>query len=305
MTERPTEQTYASDLKEWINQSIKSEALPLSHAKVEMTKVKKRADVLVYENQNSCVLLIEVKRPEEPASDPSVVSQASDYVKLYKPRHFATHNVNLLILWDAVTGKRIDQFAITYVKEFDEYLRQEREIAESVEKFLKWYVVFLQGEPPKPIDEGIVEILHNYIQGIVSRTGMVNSLVDSYVTDNKFRRNFEMWLVDNGWAPPRGEKKTLEQYCTVLAKQYLYIFVNKVMFYNVLQDRFLLPTFKLPKGLTPQSFHPFMQTFFDMAVKISDDYETIFQTNLVNVLPVAQDTILELVKVMSFDQSNS
>src|SRR5437867_2992919 len=107
MGEKPTEQTYASDLKEWINQIIKEDGLPFSHAKVEIMKDKKRTDILVYDQKNNCNLIIEVKRPEQPASDPAVVKQASDYVGSYLNaglKCFVTHNVNIAIFWDPVTG---------------------------------------------------------------------------------------------------------------------------------------------------------------------------------------------------------
>jgi len=76
MAERPTEQTYASDLKEWIDQIIKEDALPFSQAKVEIMKDKKRADILLYDTANNCILVIDVKRPNEMPSDPEVRKQA-------------------------------------------------------------------------------------------------------------------------------------------------------------------------------------------------------------------------------------
>jgi hypothetical protein len=300
MQAQPTEQTYASDLKEWINQIVTSESLPFSKARVEMAKDGKRADILVCDTSGACSLLIEVKRPEMSASDPAAVSQAANYVALYHPRYYATHNVNLLVLWDAVTGGRIDQFAITYATDLADYFRLEPEIRESFRKFLKWFVSYFQGERPKPLDESTVEILHNYIKGIVSRTALVNVLGDAYVKDNDFRRSFDLWLADNGRAPPRGDKNVLEEYCTVLAKQYLYILVNKVMFYNLLKDKFSLPVFNLPAALLPQTFHPFVQTFFDTAVTASGDFETVFKTNFVDKLPLAVDTVQEITKLVGY-----
>src|SRR3990170_4554625 len=240
--EHPTEQTYASDLKEWLGQIIREENLPFDSVKVEMVKERKRADILVFDNNDNCIFIIEVKRPEEADApyDPKVLEQATEYAEKYAPhlRAFATHNVNFLVLWDSITLRRIDQFAITYVKQLDEYLRKTDEIKESFRRFLKWYSKFLKGEPPKRIDESIAEVLHNYITGIVNTTDLVNCLVDKYVRDIDFRKNFEVWLADNGWEDPQGDKKKLENYCITQAKQYTYIFVNKILFYNVLKERF-------------------------------------------------------------------
>ena len=307
MSGEPTEPTYASDLKEWIGQIIKEHNLPFGKVKVEMMKERKRADILFLDDKNNCVFLIEVKRPEkmEAPYDPKVMEQTLEYVEKYRPhiRHFATHNVNFLVLWDAVTLKKIDQFAITYIKELQEYFRKTDEIRDSFRRFLLWYNKFLQGESPKPIDESIVEILHNYIRGIVNTTRLVNKLVSSYVDDPEFRLQFEVWLADNGWEDPKGDKEKLEEYCTVLAKQYTYLFINKVLFYNVLKQRYALPELTLPKGLEQDTFYTFLQTFFNVGIKKSKNYETVFQTNFVDKIPIPPDTISELIRTVHYLQA--
>ena len=305
MAERPTEQTYASDLKEWINQIIKEDGLPFSPAKVEIIKDKKRADVLLYDLKKNCILIIEVKRPYETPSDPEIVQQAYGYAESYKKdglRSFATHNVNILILYDAVTKQKVDQFKVTYVKELDEYVRKKNEIVDGFRRILRWYVNFLQGEPPKPIDESIIEILHNYIQGIVSSTFLVNEQMEYYVKDTNYRRKFESWLADKGWEDPKGDKQKLEDYAVILAKQFLYIYINKVLFYNVLKQKHPreLAALTLPKDATSATFSTFEETYFKMAIKASNDYETVFQTNFVDNIPVTDDAVSELVKLTDY-----
>jgi type I restriction enzyme M protein len=306
--ERPTEQTYASDLKDWIGQVILEENLPFKSAKVEMVKERRRADILVFDKDDNCVFIIEVKRPEEADApyDPKVLEQATEYAKKYQPslRHFATHNVNFLVLWDSITLRSVGQFAITYITQLDEYLRKTDEIKDSVRKFLKWYARFLQGEPPKRIDESIAEVLHNYIRGIVNTTDLVNELVDSYVKDVDFRKNFEVWLADNGWEDPRGDKKKLENQCVTLAKQYTYLFVNKILFYNVLKQRYSnLSNIALPKDLTSTNFYTLLQTYFNIAILESKNYQTVFQTNFVDKIPIPSNTINELLKIIQYLQS--
>jgi len=302
MAEKPTEQTYASDLKEWINQIIREDNLPFSQAKVEIIKEKKRADILVYDRSNNCNLIIEVKRPEDSPSDPQVVKQAYGYAQNYRKaglKCFSTHNVNFLILWDAITTKKTDQFSVTYVKQLEDYARKKDEIKESFRKILRWYVKFLEGEPPKPIDESIIEILHSYIQGIVSSTGIVSEQIEQYTKDTNYRKKFETWLLDKGWEDPKGNRQKLEEYCIILAKQFLYIFMNKILFYNVLKEKYPreLPSLELPKGLTSANFFTFLETYFQIAIKSSQDYETVFQTDFVDSIPIPDDTIAELVKV--------
>lgn len=306
--ERPTEQTYASDLKEWIGQIIQSENLPFKYAKVEMIKERKRADVLIFDEEDNCIFIIEVKRPEDVDApyEPKVLEQATEYANEYKPylRHFATHNVNFLVLWDAVTFGRVNQFPITYLTQLDEYMRKTDEIKESFRRFLKWYASFLRGEPPKRIDESIAEVLHNYIRGVVNTTELVKGLIDNYVSDADFRRSFEIWLADNGLEDPRGDKNRLEDHCIVLAKQYTYIFVNKVLFYNVLKDKYpSLSEITLPSGLTSDNFYTLLQTYFDIAIKEAKNYQTVFQTNFVDRIPIPDNTLNELLRIIHYLKS--
>jgi len=306
--ERPTEQTYASDLKEWIGQIIQSENLPFKYAKVEMIKERKRADILLFDKEDNCVFIIEVKRPEDVDApyEPKVLEQATEYADAYKPhlRNFATHNVNFLVLWDAVTLRSVGQFPITYLTQLDEYLRKTDEIKESFRRFLKWYVNFLQGSPAKRIDESIAEVLHNYIRGVVNTTDLVKGLTDNYVKDADYRKNFEIWLADNGLEDPRGDRKRLEGYCIILAKQYTYIFANKILFYNVLKDKYPnLSEIALPKGLTSANFYTLLQTYFDIAIKESKNYQTVFQTNFVDRIPTPDNTITELLQIIRYLQS--
>ena len=212
--------------------------------------------------------------------------------------------MNFLVLWDSVTLKRIDQFAITYLTQLDEYLRKTDEIKDGFRRFFKWYAKFLQGKSPKRIDDSIAEVLHNYIRGIVNTTKLVNSLVDNYIRERVFRKNFDIWLADNGWEDPHGDKKQLESYCITLAKQYTYIFVNKILFYNVLREKYVtLSNIVLPKKVTSSSFHSLLETFFNIAIQESKDYQTVFQTNFVDKVPLSTSTINELQKIIQYLQS--
>src|SRR5208283_1062424 len=214
--------------------------------------------------KRKCSLIIEVKRPEESPTDPGVVKQAADYAKQYEKdglRYYATHNVNTLVLWDAVTGTRVDQFAVTFVRKLDDYDRKRNEIIEASRRFLHWYSRFLAGEPPKSIDEGIISILHNHIGGILSSTGIVPAQIHAYSRDKEYRRKFDEWLADKGWSDPAGDSGKLEDYCSVISKQFLYIFVNKVLFYYVLRVRYPkeIPNLALPASSEGGSFHSILE----------------------------------------------
>jgi hypothetical protein len=302
---RPTEPTYASDLKEWINEIVVADGLPFSEAKVELTKEKKRSDILLFDKRRGCSLVIEIKRPEESPTDAAVVKQAGDYADQYRSnglRYFATHNVNTLVLWDALTKRRVDEFAITFVRVLDDYDRKKDEIFEASRKFLRWYSRFLAGEPPKSIDEAIIQTLHNHIRGIASTTGLISLQAKTYVVDTKYRRRFDEWLADKSWTDPAGNAAKLEEYCSVLSRQFLYIFVNKVLFYHVLRTRYPreIPELTLPPSSSGEDFHSILEKYLEIATNASHDYETVFRTNFIDKLPLPTDTVEELVRLARY-----
>ena len=300
-----TEMTYSGDLKGWIDDIIRTEGLPFLHAKVEKSLGGKRADLLLFDKAGGCVLIIEVKRPDIEATSPEVVKQAAGYARKFAGsglKYYATHNVNILVLYDAITDAKVEQFAITYVRSLDEYERKEEEIKERFKKVLVRFAKLLKGEPPKPIDESIIEILHNYISGIVNTTGLVEHQVAAYTQDADYRRKFDGWLKDKAWVEPRGDRKKLEDYCTVLSKQFLYIYVNKVLFYYVLRVKFPrdIPDLTLSPDLSGDGLYQLLDTYFGLATKASKDYETVFKTNFVDRAPLPSDVVVEIVKLTHY-----
>ena len=312
--DKPTEPTYSADLAAWIEDFSKREKLPFTKVKVEMSIDKKRADIIVWNSKGNYTLVIEVKRPEIAPDDPSVVKQAFEYARQRTEgglNCFATHNVNQIVLWDAITGRKIrPPFAIAEITSLEEYLGKIPEIKQGVERFLLWYASFLVETPPHPIDEAIVQEIHSRIESVASSTSLVALQVQSYISDSGYREKFHEWLLDKGWTQPAGDRRVLESQCRILAKQFLYIFVNKILFYNVLRLKHpgRIMSLDLSDGLTGDGLYRRLDLYFDEATKESKDYETIFKTNFVDRAPLPNDAVQELVKLsrylMSIDYSN-
>ena len=55
----------------------------------------------------------------------------------------------------------------------------------------------------------------------------------------------------------------LRENCEILAKQFSYIFVNKILFYNVLRMNYELPKFILQEELSSSLFHSFIKFYFN------------------------------------------
>ncbi len=298
-----TEATYASDLKEWINQILHDEPSVLKNAKVEVTNDRRRADILIYSQQNQVVLVIEVKRPEVSPVEMEVRRQAAGYAEGYEEtcKQYATHNVNLLVLWDSRTEARVEQFAFTYVRELHDYLRNEEEIKQSLRRFLRWYVRFLEGAPPAPLDESIVSVVNRSIKGIVDTTDWITLLEHQYVSTPEFRKNFQQWLFERGWSDPGANRELLEEYCTRLASQFLYLLVNKILFYNVLKEKYpSLSRLGLPEGINARDFHPILGVLLNSAMRVSKDYQTVFQTDFEDHLPLTDSVVFQIQGLMTY-----
>ncbi len=304
MSADPTELTYSSDVKEWLNNIFKDINLMFKRARVEETKGKKRADILIYDHSDNCILIIEVKRPNIEADDGEVKDQVYRYSELFgieKIKYVATHNVNRLIVWDTDTNKRVRQFQITNIDDLKEYYSLEDEIKESLKDVFIWIGKFLKNEEaPRSIDEDIIEIMHKSIEDIIKKSTIVHFLKDKYFTEKEYREKFDNWLVDQGYSHPGEDESKLILYCSILSKQFIYMFINKVLFFNILRQKFSLPNFIIQDGLVTDHFHSFIQPYFNNTIKITGDYETIFETNFVDSIEIPDDTINELRKITSF-----
>ncbi len=296
-----TEMTYASDLKEWINGIIEKNNLPFLKATVEEIEEKKRADILIYDKSRKVHSIIEVKRPEESPINPIIVKKAKDYTESIsdKPRYFATHNVNYLVLWDSITLQRIDQFPITFVSNLQAYTRKEQEIKDNIRKFLYWFKEYLEGKPPQPVDQSIAKILNSFIEGTINETPMIKFLVGIHNSDKRFSENFDRWILDQGWALPANSNE-LEEKMIALSKQYLCMFVNKIIFYYLLKSKHNLPDMTLPHDIIHNDFHTLLKAFFDIAIKTTRDYQTVFETNFVDSIPLPLETINVLLKIKDY-----
>jgi len=304
MSGDPTELTYSSDVKEWLNIIFKEINSDFNYARVEETKLKKRADILVYNHSNECILIIEVKRPKIEADDNEVKNQVYRYSELFgieKIKYVATHNVNRLIIWDTDTNKRVRQFQIVNIDELKEYYSLESEIKESLKSTFIWIGKFLKNEEaPRSIDEDIIDIMHKAIEDVIKKTTIVPFIKNKYISEKDYRDEFDNWLVDQGYSHPGTDQNKLALYCNILSKQFIYMFINKVLFFNILKQKFSLPAFTIQDDLVAKHFHTFIQPYFDSTIKITGDYETIFQTNFVDSIEIPNDTVNELRKLTNF-----
>ncbi len=293
--------TYASDLKDWINRLCEELGLPFSGAAVEELEPDgTRADIKVHDESGSVAFTIEVKRPRFSPHDREVKKQARGYAELNACRYYFTHNVNVAVLWDGITHIEVTEFPVTFVSNLDAYRSRIDEIRHSWEGILVWLAQRISiGATPIPIDESIAAVLNRFIEGILNETSLIPNLVKKIGTSKKFREGFNKWILDVGWDPPENAQ-VAEDYCDVLARQFLYTFTNKAIFYYVLKRRFPLPDLQIPEDIKSGFFYKQIDLFFKQAVDETGDYETVFDTDFVDALPIPTESINAIIRLIDY-----
>src|SRR5436853_6238478 len=99
-----TEMTFASSVKEWINELTRNWNLSFGEAEVENIPQKgsSRSDVIIRSSPNSdkAVCVIEFKLPYEDVLSGSVLEQAFGYAKKFEANYFCTCNGRQLAWFD-------------------------------------------------------------------------------------------------------------------------------------------------------------------------------------------------------------
>lgn len=304
----PTEWTYAAELASWMNEIIADFRGPLTRAVCEerVRRTGRRPDVLIYAEANEIVLTILVKRPDMELSifGDELRAEACGKARSVGARYAATHDVNQFVLWDADTEQRVDDFTVTLVAELQRYRTKEQEIKNSMQGILAYFVDLRRGRrQPRPLDQTVPEALARLVEGFIIEGGITEYLVRHFHDDSTFRTEFDNWVLDAGRAEPENDTELREQ-CTRLARQFLYTFVNKAMFYYVLRDQYpALARLTLPADGHHIVFNQVFNVFLREAERESGDYETVFQTDFVDAIPIPTAALEHLCRIAHYIDS--
>ncbi len=301
-----TEWTYAGELAAWMTAILSEIGGFLTRAVVEERVVEtgKRPDILIYSDTGEIQLTITVKRP---SSDINIFGEDLRAEACAKARsvgapYAATHNVSQLVLWDARTEQRVDDFVITPVSELSRYRVKEQEIKNSMQVVLRYYMDLLKGRrAPRQLDESVPEALARLVDGFIIEGGIAQFLARQFRDDAQFRNGFDKWVLDEGRTEPMTDEE-IEHECDRLARQFLYTFINKAIFYYVLRNRYTsLPKLtSLPSDGSHQIFHKMLNVLLHEAQRESGDYETVFQTDFVDTIALPDSAIQHLSTIVRY-----
>lgn len=148
----------------------------------------------------------------------------------------------------------------------------------------------LEGSEPirsKPLDEKFIRVIESALELPILQTRA--GIESRYGTDRAFARDFDRWMRDGqGWTISDAElRDNLER----AAKFSCYVLVNKLVFQQALRRRFpSLRKAKIPNTFSKaQQVRDLFRALFDEAKRISHDYETVFDGDFGDTLPLLDD----------------
>ncbi|MCD6536826.1 MAG: restriction endonuclease subunit M, partial [Thaumarchaeota archaeon] len=301
---------------EIINEIIRAEGLPLERADAQIEIVERNErgvvrhvkfpDVVVWKKGAALVegaLLIELKQPHYSPFTVEIVEDA--FVKASKVGipYFATCNMRRLILFETVPSdnklaplmeRRIKVYDLSPMRKARDILRGDirkilkKNLRECLLEFKDIYMG-VKKLPTFPLDELFILNLRDIVSSLSD--AFCEALINSFKGDNKFRRGFQRWFAGQGWIPPLnvGEVEKFEQ----AARQYLYLLAVKLMFYYALKKKMpKLPDIDVPDSIDDGvALKLWLQNYFNLAVEMSQDYETIFGMDFIEKFPIPDGAV--------------
>jgi len=256
---------------------------------------RKRADLAILLADKKPVLIIEVKRKVERRAagrisvrterriDPTsrdVIDQALWYAIHAGAPFFATTNGKVFALFS--TPERGEPFSI----EKHRILIKEITLNEVFAEELLRIIARLYARVPVPV----TPLDWAFIVRLRSFVNWLSSVVEPCVrrkmkADEDFKRKYDEFSEETGYKPGPGQ----------LAKEMAYIFMNKIVFYKILEryypelGRHKLKAIPAPD---PDTYLRVIYGFFDRAVRITKDFEPVFYTGLYDEMPLPDDELV-------------
>jgi type I restriction enzyme M protein len=303
-----TQLSFASEVKEWINEIIKNEGLKFECADIEIKeKHLKRGDVIIWERRlDKPALLIEIWDASTPPWEEAWDSAASKALRMGIP-HFVVWNIRHFFCWDtSVQGDAIDKLwwphagvsesvceAVTYR---DAILKFKDAIKSYLRIFLKEFEGVYFGYVAKPllgIDERFIYRLRGTIHAL--SIPVIEELKNRADADIGFKKELIKYFREQGWS-----FKNSDEDFDKVARQYVYLLVNKILFYNILRHTpnfsSLIPKIDIPEvGINGAKLKERLNSYFNRAFEATGNYETVLLTNFLDSI-TPPDSIVKQVR---------
>jgi hypothetical protein len=308
------EDSIRQRIVEWINRIIEEEKLPFDRADAQIEirypdgSRRKFPDIVIWkERLRKAVCLIELKKPSWSPLDWYLINDAQSKASIASPQipYFATWNINELVLWktfeeEAISWeeRRKSIYTTARIKDLREidYPEVETRIKESIRKFLKDLVeIYIEKKvlPTIPVDEFFIYSLRTIVDSLYFPITL--EIKKLFSTDQKFRKELVEWFVSQGWNAPSTDEDFEK-----IARQFLYLLMNKVMFYNTLRKIKNIKALQIPEDVeSGEILKQKLQEFFEIAKEATKDYETIFGLDFLEKIPIPDNVVSSLISFIN------
>ncbi|RLJ04456.1 MAG: hypothetical protein DRP08_01680, partial [Candidatus Aenigmatarchaeota archaeon] len=303
---------------QWINEIIKDQGLPFKKAEQEI-QIKtdlgliRYPDIVIWDSTGERIAcLIELKKPTTSVYDEELIEAALKKSIEAGIPFFATWNINKLVLWETfrpgttLLERRLLHEDVLDIKDLKELTR--KEIEKAVKRFIANFLETLQVyykeklSYPKPLEVYVIprlppdEILVHYLKTAVDALyiPISNEVMKKAKGDPEFYGKLIEWFVTQGWLTPKSE----EDFDRV-ARQAIYLTINKILFYNILKEKFGLKDIHVEDAQSGKDLKIKLQEYFNFGIKINPKYGVIFATDFLEEIPFPKETTEGLKRLIT------
>ncbi|MEM0295418.1 MAG: N-6 DNA methylase [Candidatus Korarchaeum sp.] len=246
----------------------------------------RRADLAVLLEDGTPLLIIETKRKPDPyrvvrnimPTSRPVIDQALLYATYSGAPYFATTNGCVFALFRRPeAGERFS---------FDTHrilIKERIDINEEFAEEILITVSHLYNNVPvavTPLDRSFIILLRDFVTWL-SKT--IEPLIRRKISDKGFRIRYEEFAEKVGYKPNASQ----------LAKEMAYIFMNKIVFYKILERNFEgLSELRPIAAPDSKSYLDVLNKFFAKAVEVTGDFEPVFSTGIYDEIELPNDPLV-------------
>lgn len=312
MTIRHTERSLVAKVAEIINNAARELGLqvdaegPDAEIVVGGRRMRLHAKFpdLVVRIGGRVAAVIEFKRPSQDPWDLDLVDDVFGKAGIAGARFAGTCNFRELHLWDVerkgtLYDKYVGRHRLAEIEDLQRFKALRPAFEASLRALVqKLYALYTGAEsaPRLPLDEVWIARLRAAVDAFfypvfaeVKRLYEDRGAWDSEVEWRRFREGLRRWFQEQVFAF-LGRDEDFER----VARQYVYLLINKLLFYNALRAaKPQLPKLSLEDVTDGRTAKERLQTYFDAAVKAAG-FPIIFKADFLDAIPIPDGLLEEL-----------
>lgn len=299
------ERTLCARFKSWIDAELQARpygSLTRAENEVHAQGTRTRHDLLIYAG-NRPVFSCEVKVPTSAEGsspyDHAVVDNARRKAEVEGIPYFGTFNCASFVLWQVdmpgvpIYSRGIERWRVVepeYLTLLDSS-QAEAAFKAWIERLLTVVAAIAAGAPPtgramQQPEEELVARIEGSLETIVGLT--FPDVMERFTTDRDFRRDVKLWMItDQGW---QWDDAVQAELLLNTVKVACYLQMNRIMFYSTMRARFSdLAELDLAQAKSGRGVRQRLEPRFKDAMRVSRDYETIFDVGYITEVAYAGD----------------